>query len=66
MLGKLEINQRRISVLCVEGRTSGAYKVWLIPEDADKLKDERIKNGGYRNYMLIKEERGTGGEANGI
>lgn len=47
---KWGIKQRRIRVLCAEGRVSGAYKVgayWLIPEDAEKPKDERIKTGKY-------------------
>lgn len=47
---KWGIKQRRIRVLCAEGRISGAYKVgtyWLIPSDADKPKDERIKSGKY-------------------
>ena len=45
------IKQRRIRVLCAEGRILGAYKVgtyWLIPSDADKPKDERIKSGKYK------------------
>jgi len=47
---KWGIKQRRIRVLCAEGRVPGAYKVgayWLIPEDAEKPKDERIKTGKY-------------------
>lgn len=47
---KWGIKQRRIRVLCAEGRIEGAYKVgayWLIPEDAEKPKDERIKSGKY-------------------
>ena len=47
---KWGIKQRRIRVLCSEGRIPGAYKVgayWLIPEDAEKPKDERIKSGKY-------------------
>lgn len=52
---KWGIKQRRIRVLCAEGRIEGACKVgafWLIPEDAEKPKDERIKTGRY-----IKETR---------
>lgn len=44
------IKQRRIRVLCAEGRIEGAYKVgtyWLIPENAKKPKDERIRSGKY-------------------
>lgn len=55
---KWGIKQRRIRVLCAEGRIEGAYKVgayWLIPEDAKKPKDERIKSGKYvktKNVLL--------------
>ena len=47
---KWGIKQRQIRVLCAERRISGAYKVgtyWLIPHDAEKPKDERIKSGKY-------------------
>lgn len=47
---KWGIKQRRIRVLCVEGRIPGAYKVgayWLIPDDAEKPKDKRVKTGKY-------------------
>lgn len=48
---KWGIKQRRIRVLCAEGRILGAYKVgsyWLIPENAEKPKDGRIKSGKYQ------------------
>ena len=47
---KWGISQRRIRTLCIEGRINGAYKVgifWLIPVNAEKPKDERIKSGKY-------------------
>lgn len=47
---KWGIKQRRIRVLCAEGRIEGAYKeraYWLIPENAKKPKDERIKSSKY-------------------
>lgn len=47
---KWGIKQRRIRVLCAEGRIPGAYKVgayWLIPENAEKPKDERVKSGRF-------------------
>ena len=50
MAEKWGIKQRRIRVLCAEGRIEGACKAgafWLIPEDAEKPKDERIKSGKY-------------------
>ena len=47
---KWGIKQRRIRMLCQEGRIEGAFKMgayWSIPEDAEKPKDERIKSGKY-------------------
>ena len=52
---KWGIKQRRIRVLCTESRIAGARKVgsyWLIPEDAVKPKDERIKSGKYRKINV--------------
>jgi len=43
---KWGIKERRIRMLCLEGRVSGAKKVgktWLIPEDAQKPLDKRYK-----------------------
>jgi hypothetical protein len=43
---KWGISQRRVQVLCVEGRIAGARKyasVWAIPKDAEKPKDIRVK-----------------------
>ena len=47
---KWKIGLRRINTLCNEGRIEGASKVgnvWVIPEDAEKPKDQRIKSGKY-------------------
>lgn len=47
---KWGIKQRRIRALCSEGRIPGACKAgayWLIPENAEKPKDERVKTGLY-------------------
>lgn len=47
---KWGIKERRINILCLEGRIEGAVKfgnTWAIPEDAEKPKDERIKSGKY-------------------
>ena len=44
------ISERRVSVLCREGRIAGAVKEgrsWLIPADAEKPTDNRVKNGAY-------------------
>ena len=47
---KWNIGLRRINTLCNEGRIEGASKVGnvcVIPVDAKKPKDERIKSGRY-------------------
>ena len=43
------ISTRRILKLCSEGRISGAVKEnkWLIPADAKKPKDKRVKTGAF-------------------
>ena len=48
---KWNLSNRRIAVLCSEGRVAGAQKIgntWLIPEDAEKPTDARIKSGKYK------------------
>lgn len=47
---KWGIGARRINTLCSEGRIEGAQKLgnmWIMPTDAEKPKDERIKTGKY-------------------
>lgn len=47
---KWGLTPRRVGVLCNEGRIEGAYKAgasWIIPEDAEKPSDARIKSGKY-------------------
>ena len=47
---KWGIGSRRINTLCVEERIPGAQKLgnmWIIPADAEKPKDERIRSGRY-------------------
>ena len=47
---KWNISARRVSILCADGRISGAQKAgsyWIIPEDAQKPADARIKSGKY-------------------
>ena len=47
---KWGISVRRIQTLCSNGRIQGAQKIgysWIIPLDAEKPKDERIKSGKY-------------------
>lgn len=44
---KWHISQRRVQILCSEGRIPGAFKVgeiWAIPSDLDKPCDKRRKS----------------------
>lgn len=44
--GRWGISARRINILCKDGRIPGAYKaenLWMIPEDAEKPADKRMK-----------------------
>lgn len=55
------ISSRRIAILCEQGRIDGAIKAgtaWIMPIDAQKPVDRRIKSGKYR-----KSE--TGGASDG-
>lgn len=50
-----KISERRVSTLCRNGKIDGAFKkgrAWLIPVDAKKPVDGRVKTGKYK-----KEER---------
>ena len=43
---KWNISQRRVQVLCEQGRIRGAVRLgwaWAIPKDAEKPEDARIK-----------------------
>lgn len=44
------ISERRVSALCKKGQIAGAVKqgkFWLIPCDAKKPSDGRIKSGAF-------------------
>lgn len=52
---KWGISQRRVNILCDEGRIEGAIRhsrVWLIPETAKKPTDARVKSGRYLKKNL--------------
>ncbi len=52
---KWGLSARRIGILCNENRIPGAQRAggrWIIPEDAKKPSDARIKSGKY-----IKEKK---------
>lgn len=47
---KWGISERRIRILCSDGRIEGANKIgpmWVIPVEAEKPSDQRIKSGKY-------------------
>ena len=47
---KWGISNRRLQVLCKQGRIPGAFIIgnsWAIPADAEKPKDARIRSGKY-------------------
>lgn len=59
---KWKISNRRIQVLCVQNRIPGACRIgnmWVIPKDAQKPTDARVKSGKYRKKameMAMKNE----------
>lgn len=43
---KWDISQRRVQILCAQGRIPGVFKLgetWAIPKDAKKPIDQRMK-----------------------
>lgn len=57
MSEKWNITSRRISVLCSQGRIEGVIKkgkTWLIPSDAEKPADARVKSGKYKKDFKEK------------
>ena len=47
---KWGVSPRWVQVLCADGRIEGATRVgnmWIIPKDARKPKDGRVKSGKY-------------------
>lgn len=46
------ISQRRVQILCSEGRIDGVFKLgenWAIPYDSEKPSDARIKKENKEN-----------------
>lgn len=47
------LTNRQVQNLCATGRIEGADKFgksWVIPSDAKKPVDARLKSGNYRNW----------------
>ena len=54
---KWGITQRRIQILCLEGRIEGAARLgreWAIPSEASKPSDRRVRSGNYKNWRKSK------------
>ena len=54
------LSRRRVITLCNNGRIEGAQKAgatWIIPEDAEKPADARIKSGKYRKTQSEEETK---------
>ena len=50
MSKKWNISQRRVQILCAEGRVPGAFKLgetWAIPAETPKPEDKRQKDGKH-------------------
>ncbi|MEG1857604.1 MAG: DNA-binding protein [Pseudoflavonifractor sp.] len=50
---KWGLSARRVYTLCAAGRIPGAthfVRVWVIPKDAEKPADARIKHGRYIGF----------------
>lgn len=55
---KWGISKRRVQILCSQNRIPGAIKVdtsWVIPSNAIKPDDKRIKSGKYRKNKIQGE-----------
>ena len=47
---KWGVSSRWVQVLCADGRIDGVARIgnmWVIPKDAERPKDARIKSGKY-------------------
>lgn len=57
-----KLSKRRVIVLCNGGRIKGAQKAgatWIIPENAQKPADARIKSGKYIKPRQTEAEEGS-------
>ncbi len=56
---KWGIGTRRVQIMCAEGSIEGITKFgksWVIPADAERPVDGRLKSGKYRNWRKKNEE----------
>ena len=58
---KWKISERRVRVLCSEGKISGAYqqgRIWKIPADASKPADGRYRSSESLLNMIDRKKSG--------
>lgn len=61
---KWNISQRRVQILCVQGRIEGAFKLgenWVLPIDANKPCDSRFKSNNDNSIVAVSLFSGAGG-----
>lgn len=61
---KWGLSQRRVALLCGQQRVEGAQKAgntWIVPAEAKKPEDARIKSG---KYIKKKQEALSDGSSN--
>ena len=59
---KWKITRRRVNVLCDEGRVEGAIqkgRIWLIPVEAKKPADSRVKHVEKVNNTTFDKQGAT-------
>ena len=59
---KWGLSRRRIAILCEQQRIKGAQKAgstWIIPEDAERPADARVKSGKYIKHKEAKTDGGS-------
>lgn len=57
---KWNISNRRIQVLCAQGRIPGVCRLgsmWAIPKDAEKPIDARVRSGKYIKAKEIETHK---------
>ncbi len=55
---KWDVTPRVVQKMCLDGRIEGAIKFgrsWAIPEETNKPKDQRIRNGEWVGYRRRTE-----------
>lgn len=60
---KWGVSQRRVHKLCEDGRIEGVRwfgRNWMIPGDAEKPPDARVKSGKYKKQKALEVRQEDG------